>query len=151
MKTFVYSLVGTDKLISDIKKLSENVQNRIDAEMRDTGEHIRDLAVNDAQAKIAPLDKQYDLTNFSGQITFYPVSKFHYEITSAHPLSAYFEFGTGQYVFENETWVDEELRKYAREFYINGLGTIPAKPYLFNNFYEQRIKMIERIKKIIGA
>jgi hypothetical protein len=42
---------------------------------------------------------------------------------------------------------DNEIRTLARLYYINGEGTLPASPYLFPAFFDERPKLIEEIKK----
>jgi hypothetical protein len=160
-KAFEVNIVGVNKLLSDINKYSTDIQNRIAAELEDAARNVQDKAAQDAQNKVVPLsygavdsrgnDTKYNVKNFSGMITFNPISKFKYEIIAGHPMSAYFEFGTGTTVFDGETWVDEELRQYAFQFYVNGRGTIMPAPFLFNNFYEERIKLINELKRITGS
>lgn len=171
--TFNVTLIGLDKLLGDIKKYSEDIQTEIDAEIEDTARKVQMKAVEDAQAKIAPLahegmnalgqsvskggansipfGSKQPVMNLPSMIGYEKKGKFSHEIESRHPLSAYFEFGTGVTVFQGETWIDEELRQYARTFYVNGKGTITPHPFLFNNFYEERIKLVEKLKKITGA
>jgi len=63
------------------------------------------------------------------------------------PIGAYLEFGTGIYAkayLQGRPFDEVQL---AREFYKTGKGTIRAFPYLFPSYYEERPKLIERLKR----
>lgn len=150
-RAFVYSLVGGDKIQQNLSKYTADLRKQLEAEFEDSGRTIEYKAKEYAQQKVAVQDDKYEVKSFAQQISLKKAGELNYELNSAHPLSAYFEFGTGRTVFQGESWVDADLKKYAQEFFITGKGTIRPAPFLFNNFYEERVKLIERIKKLIGA
>lgn len=160
-KAFEVNIVGINKLLGDISKYSEQVQNSIAEKIESACLNVVQNAVEDAQNKVVPTqygtkdsegkETKYRVANFASGINYFKKNKFTYEVVSNHPMSAYFEFGTGETVFDGETWVDEELREYASLFIVNGRGTIMPAPFLFNNFYEERIKLINELKRITGS
>ena len=160
-RAFFYTLQGGDKLIDIIRNYPKVVQEAISAEFLDTAEAIRSKAVKRVQDRIpgefdhmseSRKEKaETDLRYLVQGITVDKKEKLRIEIQSGFALSAYFEFGTGRYVFEGESWVDGPLREYARTFYVNGKGITKPHPFLFNSFYEERVELIKRLKQILGA
>lgn len=51
-----------------------------------------------------------------------------------NPLAAYIEFGTGLSAKEILAPYPQWIRDIALQFYINGMGTLQGKPYLYNNY-----------------
>lgn len=51
-----------------------------------------------------------------------------------NPLAAYIEFGTGLSAREILAPYPQWIRDIAMQFYVNGLGTLKGKPYLYNNY-----------------
>lgn len=60
----------------------------------------------------------------------------------------YVEFGTGLYAKEYLSSKPDELKRYAMEFFVNGKGRLPAKPYLFPAAEVERPKLLARLKNI---
>jgi len=60
-------------------------------------------------------------------------------------IAAYSEFGTGAYVE-----IPPGLEAYARTFYVNGLGTLPANSFLFANARRNFEDTVNNIKKILA-
>lgn len=62
--------------------------------------------------------------------------------------SPYVEFGTGLNVFKAKSGFvfTPEMKEFAKEFYVNGMGRMPAQPFLFPAFEYEKPKIIERIK-----
>jgi len=59
----------------------------------------------------------------------------------------YVEFGTGLYAKELLAGKPREMVQHAREFFKTGKGRRPAQPFVFPAYYEQRPKIISRVKK----
>lgn len=51
-----------------------------------------------------------------------------------NPLAAYIEFGTGLSAREILAPYPQWIRDIAMQFYVNGMGTLKGKPYLYNNY-----------------
>lgn len=69
-------------------------------------------------------------------------------------VAPYIEFGTGTRVFETTEFnFTPEMKEYARRFFVNGQGYLPAHPFLFPAGYynyKQAVKnIISTLKKEI--
>lgn len=64
-------------------------------------------------------------------------------------LAAYFEFGTGLSAREILAPYPEWIREIARKFYINGLGTLKGKPYLYPSVLKNTEIFNKKLDEII--
>ena len=62
-------------------------------------------------------------------------------------MAAYIEFGTGLSAREILAPYPQWVKDVAMEFFVNGLGTLRGKPYLYNNF----LKNVEKFKADLKA
>jgi len=62
-------------------------------------------------------------------------------------MAAYIEFGTGLSAREILAPYPQWVKDIAMEFFVNGLGTLQGKPYLYNNF----LKNVEKFKADLQA
>jgi HK97 gp10 family phage protein len=69
------------------------------------------------------------------------------EVVANAEYAPYVEFGTGQYASEYLAGKPTEMVKHASEFKKSGNGYSPAQPFLFPAYYEERPKIISRVKK----
>lgn len=69
------------------------------------------------------------------------------EVTANVDYAPYVEFGTGLYAKEYLAGKPTEMVQHAREFFETGKGRTPAQPFLFPAYYEQRPKIISRVRK----
>lgn len=160
-RAFFYTLQGGDKLLQTLRNYPKVVQEAISEEFEISAQEIRSNAVAKVQdRKPGEFDHmdddrkkkaQEDLRYLAQGITVDKKNKLQFDIVSGFALSAYFEFGTGDYVFDDSPWVDGPLREYARNFFVNGKGITKPHPFLFNSFYEERVELIKRLKQILGA
>ncbi len=141
--SFSFSLLGTDALEKRLKDYSKKIQNRVEEEIEATAQDIRAKAVRRVPVQLK------DGGTLKQGITIRPVSKGVWEVASNANYSAYVEFGTGVYAASYVPTLPKEIQEYARQFYVNGKGTIPARPFLFNSFLEERVQLVKRIKEII--
>lgn len=51
-----------------------------------------------------------------------------------NPMAAYIEFGTGLSAQQILSPYPQWIKDIAMQFYVNGMGTIQGKPYLYNNY-----------------
>lgn len=58
----------------------------------------------------------------------------NYGVVTRGAISAYREFGTGNFAAALLSRYPEDWKDMARVFFINGQGRIPAKPYLYPAF-----------------
>jgi hypothetical protein len=62
-------------------------------------------------------------------------------------MAAYIEFGTGLSAREILAPYPQWVKDIAMQFFVNGLGTLQGKPYLYNNF----LKNVEKFKADLKA
>ena len=62
-------------------------------------------------------------------------------------MAAYIEFGTGLSAREILAPYPQWVKDIAMQFFVNGLGTLQGKPYLYNNF----LKNVEKFKADLNA
>jgi hypothetical protein len=67
------------------------------------------------------IDKRFTNNDMTGEVG----------VMGENNLAAYFEFGTGLSAREILAHYPEWIREIAWKFYINGLGTLKGKPYLY--------------------
>ena len=58
-------------------------------------------------------------------------------------VAAFVEFGTGVGFS-----APPELHQYAKNWFVSGLGRLPAHPYLFPSFSEARRDLVESLRKL---
>lgn len=64
-------------------------------------------------------------------------------------IAAYIEFGTGRFASELLTRYPKEVQDLARQYYVNGQGRLPYKPYLIPAFLRYRAEFRKNVKKIV--
>lgn len=64
-------------------------------------------------------------------------------------LAAYFEFGTGSGYKAIEGSLEPDARELARQFYVNGQGRLPARPYLLPAYYKHRKIFLSNLRKLV--
>ena len=73
------------------------------------------------------------------------------EVGFKNEYAPYVEFGTGTEVskgFAKEYGVAPEgLPEYAMEFFVNGKGRLPARPFLFPAWFKEQREFMKRIKE----
>lgn len=68
-----------------------------------------------------------------------------------NPLAAYLEFGTGLSAKEILAPYPQWIRDIAMQFYVNGMGTLKGKPYLYNNYLRLMHGFRVELDKIVGV
>lgn len=76
-------------------------------------------------------------------------------IWTENEVAAWIEFGTGDYAHDYLMTQEDEVLEEAVKFYVNGDGTMPARPYLFPAYdkykFEIAIEINKRIQKVLDA
>lgn len=141
-KAFTLELDGYEKLLEELKKKSSDLATTVDAEIEDTAQEIRRKAVRRAKANFG------GASGLRSGIGVEKTGKLSRTVYSSKTYSAYVEFGTGSLVE-----VPVGLEDYAIQF--KGAGVkevnIPARPFFFNSYEEERKKLIETLKKVLGT
>lgn len=136
-------VIGLDKIRKTIKG--------------DLGDFKRNLrALNQKTAMMietdAKINAQRSFKHSNGHLANRIVSDYSgntAEVRAETFYAPYVEFGTGAYAKEYLQDKEEAWRQYAMEFYKNGQGTMPAKPYLFPAALKHREDYLQAIEDLI--
>lgn len=102
-----------------------------------------------AQDAISNLDAQYG--DLKASIGSEKISVLKYKLKAEKDYAAYVEFGTGKWAAAYVNSIEPEWKQLASKFKINGLGTMPEKPYLYPAVQKMWKNMLEEIKKATNA
>lgn len=137
---FNFTLEGGTELLRKLKNLPTDIQKRIDAEIEDSARNIEGKAIRRAAANFGGSSglRSGIIANRDKPMTW--------TVYSSKDYSAYIEFGTGGLVD-----VPAGLETYAMQFKGKGIKQVnlPARPFFFNSYFEERPKLIAEIKKIL--
>jgi hypothetical protein len=129
---------GLSELKAALKQYEAKIAKDIDATLTQAGNNIA------RDAKRRCIDRAVAST-----ITFRKIDK-QYLIETRGDMSAYIEFGTGNYAKILLGNYPPEWRAMAMEFFINGLGRLPSSPYLYPSFQQHAgeavIKIVDKIE-----
>lgn len=64
-------------------------------------------------------------------------------------FAAYAEFGTGSYAAATTASYPPFIKALAMQYYVNGQGRLPAKPYLIPTYLANRKKFLENMRKLV--
>jgi len=137
------------KNLSTITNAIQKVGKSIESGVKDQVMQQTSNIEFEAQAKASSIsgdlsiDKLISDSGLSGV-----VSARHYANAD---LAAYIEFGTGVHASEILQGYPNEVRELAMQFYVNGQGRMPSRPYLIPAFLRYRKQFILNIKKIVKA
>lgn len=141
------AITGLDKAISMLTTKFVRIQNAVQDEIIRTGEAIKSDAASNA-ASIGFFDSNGNFVELNGKIqgtTFNSGNGYRIWV-DAGAMGAYIEFGTGEYAAATVGNYDQEWRKLAYSFYVNGQGRLPARPYLYPAFIKNTTGLIDRLR-----
>ena len=128
----------TSKNLSNYsKKQVEAVKNLI----ADTATNIEIQATRDAPRGFINIDKQFSNKGLTAEVG----------VMGENKLAAYFEFGTGLSAASILAPYPQWVKDTAYKFYVNGLGTLKGKPYLYNNFLAIAEKFKKELKELVDG
>lgn len=64
-------------------------------------------------------------------------------------IAAYIEFGTGSGYKAIEGSLEPDARELARQFFVDGSGRMPARPYLLPAYYRYRKEFLSNLRKLV--
>lgn len=120
------------KTLNDLQKFGKETERFISEITQGAANEIRDKATNNArtlgiQDAVTPVGQPIIVEQAGTGGMLYNIA------VQNVPLAAYYEFGTGAFVEVAPEW-----KNLAWEFYVNGQGTLSAKPYLYPAFRSVR-------------
>ena len=136
MSSFSMKVGGLDKITKRINDKSIAIKEEVQGEIESSGQVI----VRNAKQR-APIDTGY----LRQSVAINPIPN-GIELTVNAKYAPYIEFGTGAAVN-----IPNELVTYAQQFKGKGLRQtrLPARPFFFNSFFEERPKLLKRIKELL--
>lgn len=145
-------IIGLDKALRDIDKKGDKAIKAVKSVLANEATFIEENAIRDAPATFGGQQ-----LNIKQRINKAPKNKgltWNVGVETQRKdfeIEAWFEFGTGLSAKSLLSGVnyDADIKAQALTFFRNGKGTIPAKPYLFPNFFIVRSRIVDKIKKSI--
>lgn len=133
--------INVSRVIADFDKLTKNILQGIDDEMDANAEEIADNARADVPKELGQL---------AGSISVIRDKFLERTVVANKFYAPFVEFGTGKYAAAYVQTLPEALQQYAMNFYVNGLGHMPAAPFMFPNVIRQLPILTERIVNVIN-
>lgn len=143
MVKFKVKIEGLDRVIKQIeaydKKLGDDVSAELEKGAQFASEKAKQLAPNGESGRL------------KSSIGFASIDKYNKMFFASAPYAAYVEFGTGSRVFESKSGFafTPEMREFAREFYVNGMGRMPATPFMFPALEIAKLEIIKNVRSLL--
>jgi len=134
------NMEGLDKTLAklDVKKLSQDIEGELHAFGMNV---MQDAISNVSKTKFIELMQAIKQEPLPMAV----------KVVVLKSYAAYVEFGTGRFAALYVPSIEPEWQAYARTFYINGQGRLPASPYLYPAFEKNKIELIKRLKTLLNA
>lgn len=131
-----YKIKGLDSLQSKLKNLPKEIKQEAIADIEDAADAIVMKAIQKVPVDLGVLKQSIGNEPKNGGL--------NYIVFVGAEYAPYIEFGTGTAVE-----IPTELAGYAKQFKGEGKKNIPAQPFFFQGYFEERDKLIETLKKSI--
>lgn len=140
-------ITGTRQAISKLTTKFVRIENAILSEVEETGLAIQRDAANLASA-IGFFDNNGNWVELNGKVRGGASDQGNgYKIwVDAGRMGAYIEFGTGEYATSTLAAYNAEWRALAYEFYVNGKGRLPARPYMYPSWVKNTTGFVDRLR-----
>lgn len=145
-------VVGLNETIQKLRELGKEKAVLISNAIKGAAIDI----VADAENNISGLGSMasegnaVNLNALRGSIKQTSVSELSVEIGVTVWYAAYIEFGTGDYAAAYLTSQPGEIKEYAMQFYVNGKGTMPARPFFFPAVYKNYNELVKKLISILN-
>ena len=136
--------IDVSKTLGSLDKLTKDILQGIDDEMDANSEEIADNARRDVPKNLAGGG------GLAGSISVVREKFLTRTVVADKFYAPYVEFGTGPYAAAYVPTLPAEVQAYAMQFFVNGLGHMPAAPFMFPNVIRQVPILTERIVKVIN-
>lgn len=132
------------------KKMFRDVVNLVDTAITDTQMDAMATLRYDPNYEVDPrfikVSKAFRDRGLTGEVS---VDGAKAEGGNGNDMAAYIEFGTGLSAREILAPYPQWVKDIAMKFYVNGLGTLVGKPYLYNNFLRHEATFRKNLKELI--
>lgn len=135
--------IDVSKSLGSIDKLSKQILQGIDDELDSAANTIRDNA-------IADVPRSEFGAGLAGSISIIDKKFLSRTVTANKSYAPYVEFGTGQYAASYVSTLPMEIQEYAMSFFVNGLGHMPASPFIFPNVLRQIPDMVQKMVQVVN-
>lgn len=148
---------GLDQFKNWLDNISKEIEEQAKLQVLDSATAI-EMNAKALAAIGAPIDKVAVKEGFGSVIGYQGVvpkgkytesGKLMGPLTPFSPMWAYMEFGTGESAEEYLAGMEPEVKAMARQFYVNGRGTIIARPALIPAFFRERGKFVQEMRKLV--
>lgn len=137
-------MIGLDKLIRQTRKMKASIQEKVDLELTAAAMDI------ETEAKmLAPADYGGG-GGLRGKFFIDTGTKLSKRVGNSSEYAAYQEFGTGYHAADYVPTLPKEWQAFAKTFFVNGQGRVPAHPFLYPAFEKVKPLLIKRVKKALG-
>jgi HK97 gp10 family phage protein len=140
-KGFRISFEGLEQTIRELKSTVSDIEEKVDFAIGVNVEAMATEAKNRAPVEDGRL---------RNSISASKDAKFKYELVAGVYYAPYIEFGTGKYAATYVQGIDPEWSKLALQFYVNGMGKIPAQPYLYPAYKRIFPIMVKDIQNLVN-
>jgi len=107
----------------DLKRYQNDIIKKVKDLISDFASQLEIEATRDAPNFIH-IDKKFSKGGLVAEVG----------VMGDNDMAAYIEFGTGLSAHEILAPYPQWIRDIAMQFYVNGMGTLQGKPYLYNNY-----------------
>ena len=131
---------GMSGLKKKLSSMSANVQKEVKLQVLDSSTMIQMNAISAAPAGLkGRIDSTVRNNGFAAEVG----------VQSSTNIPVYVEFGTGASAASYVPTLPQEIQEYARQFYVNGKGTMMKQPYLIPAFLRESPIFIKELEKIL--
>lgn len=130
---------GMSELRRGLKQFPNNVEKIIKDTLLEWAQKIYNDAMAGLPAGATAIKATYRIETSRGGWTV--------KIVTENEIAAYIEFGTGSFAANYLAGQPKEVSDDAIKFFVNGEGTMPARPYLFPAYYKNREAFIVDLNK----
>jgi hypothetical protein len=133
-------ITGLPALKKKLNQLNANVQKEVKLQVLDSSTMIQMNAISAAPAGLkGRIDSTPKNNGFASEVG----------VQSSTNIPVYVEFGTGASAAAYVPTLPQEIQEYARQFYVNGKGTMMKQPYLIPAFLRESPIFIKELEKIL--
>lgn len=133
------NIKGMTQLRKTLQSLPDQVDAMVKKTLMDFAQRIFNEAMSNLPAGATAIRSTYRIETRNGGMSV--------SIITDNEIAAYIEFGTGRYAASYLSGQPQEVKDEAIKFFVNGEGTMQARPYLFPAYYKYREALLIELNK----
>lgn len=143
---------GLDTALAAFERKFQAFEAAVIKVIEETGTRIKTDAASNA-AGIGFFDLSGNWVQLNGDVkgNAFDSGKGYRIWVDAGKMGAYIEFGTGEYARSTVGLYDQEWRDMAYEFYVNGKGKLPARPYMYPAYVKNTTGLRDKLIRYLKA